>query len=77
LDVYSHVLPHMQDDAAAKVEGPLIGRELPMAEGRLSRSLGNVVSGVSAFVSLLAGLEPKQRAKTRRPNQQACGGLRS
>jgi integrase len=25
LDVYSHVLPHMQDDAAAKVEAALIG----------------------------------------------------
>ena len=24
LDVYSHVLPHMQDDAAAKVEAPLL-----------------------------------------------------
>jgi integrase len=26
LDVYSHVLPHMQDDAAAKVEAALMGR---------------------------------------------------
>jgi hypothetical protein len=25
LDVYSHVLPHMQDDAAAKVEAALMG----------------------------------------------------
>ena len=25
LDVYSHVLPHMQDDAAAKVEAALLG----------------------------------------------------
>jgi integrase len=25
LDVYSHVLPHMQDDAAAKVESALLG----------------------------------------------------
>ena len=25
LDVYSHVLPDMQDDAAAKVESPLLG----------------------------------------------------
>jgi len=25
LDVYSHVLPHMQDDAAVKVEAALIG----------------------------------------------------
>jgi integrase len=27
LDVYSHVLPHMQDDAAAKVEAALIGSQ--------------------------------------------------
>lgn len=26
LDVYSHVLPHMQDDAAAKVEAALFGQ---------------------------------------------------
>ena len=33
LDVYSHVLPHMQDDAAAKVEAALLGaRELKVAE---------------------------------------------
>jgi len=25
LDVYSHILPHMQDDAAAKVEAALLG----------------------------------------------------
>jgi integrase len=25
LDVYSHVLPHMQDDAAARVEAALLG----------------------------------------------------
>jgi integrase len=28
LDVYSHVLPHMQDDAAAKVEAALMGWEI-------------------------------------------------
>ena len=27
LDVYSHVLPHMQDDAAAKVESALLAEE--------------------------------------------------
>ena len=26
LDVYSHALPHMQDDAAAKVEAALMGK---------------------------------------------------
>ena len=29
LDVYSHVLPHMQDDAAAKVEAALFGQSQP------------------------------------------------
>jgi integrase len=27
LDVYSHLLPHMQDSAAAKVENLLMGRQ--------------------------------------------------
>jgi integrase len=34
LDVYSHVLPHMQAQAAMKVEEVLMGRELPGRSGR-------------------------------------------
>ena len=30
LDVYSHVLPHMRDDAAAKVEAALMGLQKPL-----------------------------------------------
>ena len=69
-------VPHMQDDAAAKVEAALIVRELMIVEDGSLQSLGNIFSGVSAFVSQLAGLKPKQRVKTRRPNQKGSGGLR-
>ncbi len=31
LDTYAHVLPHMQDEAAAKVEAMLVGQESPLA----------------------------------------------
>jgi len=33
LDVYSHVLPYMQDDAAGKVEAALMG---PLAQNEVS-----------------------------------------
>jgi integrase len=38
LDVYSHVLPHMQDDAAAKVEAALCGEYSSNAAGLISQS---------------------------------------
>ena len=38
LDIYSHVLPHMQDDAAAKVEAALMGQRNPRNVGGNSKS---------------------------------------
>jgi integrase len=40
-------------------------------------AIGNVVICVSTFVPQLAALKPKQRVKMQKPNQKACGGLRS
>jgi integrase len=38
LDVYSHVLPHMQEEAAAKVEAVLLGNQ---ASGRCSMAFAS------------------------------------
>ncbi len=41
LDIYSHLLPHMQEQAAMKVEEILLGRDRPQSSGRKRRKKGH------------------------------------
>ena len=62
-DIYSHVLPHMQDDAAAKVEAALMCIQAPMM---------SLVNGVFASVLPLVGSTRKRPLRTLMPNQRVC-----